>query len=218
MIRVVIADDHAIMREGLAMLMETRADIEVVGQACNGAEAVDMARSESADVVLMDISMPVLDGVAATRRLYEESPGVAVVMLTTFADSRKVMDSLEAGAVGYLMKDSAPGDVLAGVVAAADGGSPLDPRVARALVEAQRRDPAPHSDATLTAKQTEVLTLVSEGLSNRLIARRLDISEKTVKSHLTTVYALLGVSDRVQAAVWAQRYLPRGPAEPEHSP
>ena len=218
MIRVVIADDHAIMREGLAMLMETRADIEVVGQACNGAEAVDMARSESADVVLMDISMPVLDGVAATRRLYEESPGVAVVMLTTFADSRKVMDSLEAGAVGYLMKDSAPGDVLAGVVAAADGGSPLDPRVARALVEAQRRDPAPHSDATLTAKQTEVLTLVSEGLSNRLIARRLDISEKTVKSHLTTVYALLGVSDRVQAAVWAQRYLPRGPAEPEQSP
>ncbi len=218
MIRVVIADDHAIMREGLAMLMETRADIEVVGQACNGAEAVDMACSESADVVLMDISMPVLDGVAATRRLYEESPGVAVVMLTTFADSRKVMDSLEAGAVGYLMKDSAPGDVLAGVVAAADGGSPLDPRVARALVEAQRRDPAPHSDATLTAKQTEVLTLVSEGLSNRLIARRLDISEKTVKSHLTTVYALLGVSDRVQAAVWAQRYLPRGPAEPEQSP
>ena len=218
MIRVVIADDHAIMREGLAMLMETRADIEVVGQACNGAEAVDMARSESADVVLMDISMPVLDGVAATRRLYEESPGVAVVMLTTFADSRKVMDSLEAGAVGYLMKDSAPGDVLAGVVAAADGGSPLDPRVARALVEAQRRDPAPHTDATLTAKQTEVLTLVSEGLSNRLIARRLDISEKTVKSHLTTVYALLGVSDRVQAAVWAQRYLPRGPAEPEQSP
>lgn len=214
MIRVVIADDHAIMREGLAMLMETRSDIEVVGQACNGAEAVDMARSESADVVLMDISMPVLDGVTATRRLYEEAPDVAVVMLTTFADSRKVMDSLEAGAVGYLMKDSAPGDVLAGVVAAADGGSPLDPRVARALVEAQRRDPAPHADATLTAKQTEVLTLVSEGLSNRLIARRLDISEKTVKSHLTTIYALLGVSDRVQAAVWAQRYLPRGTVDP----
>lgn len=209
MIRVVIADDHAIMREGLAMLMQTRSDIEVVGQAGDGAEAVALATGQPVDVVLMDVSMPVMDGVAATRQLYEAAPDVAVVMLTTFADSRKVMDSLEAGAVGYLMKDSPPQDVVAGVVAAAEGGSPLDPRVARALVEAQRRDPAPNSDASLTAKQTEVLSLVSKGLSNRLIARQMGISEKTVKSHLTTIYGLLGVTDRVQAAVWAQRYLPR---------
>lgn len=207
MIKVVIADDHAIMREGLAMLTETRADIEVVGQATNGAEAVELAVANSADVVLMDISMPVLDGVAATRQLYEQAPHIAVVMLTTFADSRKVMDSLEAGAVGYLMKDSAPSDVLTGITAAANGGSPLDPRIARALVERQRREPTPRTDVTLTGKQTEVLSLVAEGLSNRLIARRMDISEKTVKSHLTTIYALLGVTDRVQAAVWAQRHL-----------
>lgn len=214
MIRVVVADDHAIMRDGLVMLLQTRSDIEVVGQAENGEQAVELAVDQRADVVLMDISMPILDGVAATRLLYERAPEVAVVILTTFADSRKVMDSLEAGAVGYLMKDSAAADVLAGVTAAARGGSPLDPRVARSLVEAQRRDPAPQTHVTLTGKQTEVLALVSEGLSNRLIGRRMGISEKTVKSHLTTIYGLLGVTDRVQAAVWAQRHLRSAAAPP----
>ena len=157
MITVVIADDHAVVREGLAMLMGNRPDIDVVGQAADGAEAVAVARDNAPDVVLMDLSMPVLDGVAATRQLYEELPGIAVVVLTTFADSDRVLDSLEAGAVGYLMKDSPPGDIIAGVVAAANGGSPLDPRVARALVEAQRRDPVPNASVSLTAKQTEVL-------------------------------------------------------------
>ncbi|MEI2717698.1 MAG: response regulator transcription factor [Candidatus Nanopelagicales bacterium] len=208
MIRVVVADDHAVMREGLVMLLETRAEMQVVAQAENGEQAVERAIRQRADVVLMDISMPVLDGVAATRLLYDRAPDVAVVILTTFADSKKVMASLEAGAVGYLMKDSAAADVIAGVVAAANGGSPLDPRVARSLVEAQRRDPAPQNDVTLTVKQGEVLSLVAEGLSNRLIARQMGISEKTVKTHLTTIYALLGVTDRVQAAVWAQRHLP----------
>lgn len=208
MIRVVVADDHAVMREGLVMLLETRAEMQVVAQAENGEQAVERAIRQRADVVLMDISMPVLDGVAATRLLYDRAPDGAVVILTTFADSKKVMASLEAGAVGYLMKDSAAADVIAGVVAAANGGSPLDPRVARSLVEAQRRDPAPQNDVTLTVKQGEVLSLVAEGLSNRLIARQMGISEKTVKTHLTTIYALLGVTDRVQAAVWAQRHLP----------
>lgn len=208
MIRVVIADDHTIMREGLAMLMATRDDIDVVGQAADGAAAVDIVDRVGADVVLMDVSMPGVDGVEATRRLYETHPATAVLMLTTFADSSKVMDSLEAGAVGYLLKDSPPADVLAGVVAASQGGSPLDPRVARSLVEAQRRAPSSRTDVQLTDKQRQVLALVAEGMSNRLIGRRLGISEKTVKSHLTTIYALLGVTDRVQAAVWAQRHLP----------
>lgn len=207
MIRVVIVDDHTIMREGLAMLMETREDIDVVGQAADGAAAVELVRTVGADVVLMDVSMPGVDGVEATRRLYEQHPDTAVVMLTTFADGSRVMECLEAGAVGYLLKDAPPADVVAGVVAAAQGGSPLDPRVARSLVEAQRRAPSPRSDIQLTEKQRQVLGLVSEGMSNRLIARRLDISEKTVKSHLTTIYGLLGVTDRVQAAVWAQRHL-----------
>ena len=207
MIRVVIADDHAIMREGLAMLLAARDDIEVVGQAANGAEAVELVGGVGADVVLMDVSMPGVDGVEATRLLYERSPETSVVMLTTFADSSRVLECLEAGAVGYLLKDAPPADVIAGVVAAAQGGSPLDPRVARSLVEAQRRTPAPRSDVQLTEKQQQVLALVAEGMSNRLIGRRLDISEKTVKSHLTTIYGLLGVTDRVQAAVWAQRHL-----------
>ena len=206
MIRVVIADDHAIMREGLAMLLAARDDIEVVGQAADGDAAVALVDSVGADVVLMDISMPEVDGVAATRRLYELHPETSVVMLTTFADSSRVMECLEAGAVGYLLKDAPPADVVAGVVAAAHGGSPLDPRVARSLVEAQRRAPVPRSDVQLTDKQRQVLDLVAEGMSNRLIGRRLGISEKTVKSHLTTIYGLLGVTDRVQAAVWAQRH------------
>lgn len=207
MIRVVIADDHAIMREGLAVLMAARDDIEVVGQAADGAAAIDLVGRVGADVVLMDVSMPGVDGVEATRQLYGRHPETAVVMLTTFADSSRVMECLEAGAVGYLLKDAPPSDVVAGVVAAAQGGSPLDPRVARSLVEAQRRTPAPRSDVQLTEKQQQVLGLVAEGMSNRLIGRRLDISEKTVKSHLTTIYGLLGVTDRVQAAVWAQRHL-----------
>ncbi|MFN8126670.1 MAG: response regulator transcription factor [Candidatus Nanopelagicales bacterium] len=207
MIRVVIADDHAVVREGLAMLMDNRPDLEVVGQAGDGAEAVAVARRTVPDVVLMDLSMPVVDGVTATRSLYEEMPEVAVVVLTTFADSEQVLDSLEAGAVGYLMKDSPPADIIAGVVTAAAGGSPLDPRVARTLVEAQRRASVGGGPVTLTAKQTEVVAAVSQGRSNRQIARDLHISEKTVKSHLTTIYALLGVTDRVQAAVWAQRHL-----------
>lgn len=210
MIRVLIADDHAVVREGLAMLMGNKPDIEVVGQAGDGEQAVALARETVPDVVLMDLSMPVLDGVAATRRLYEELPDVAVVVLTTFADRDRVLDSLEAGAVGYLMKDSPPGEIIAGVMAAAGGGSPLDPRVARTLVEAQRRDPLPASTVSLTAKQSEVLECVSRGMSNRQIARQMSISEKTVKSHLTTIYGLLGVTDRVQAAVWAQRHVRRG--------
>lgn len=206
MIRVVIADDHAIMREGLSMLLASREDIDIVGQAADGAAAAARVESVGADVVLMDVSMPGVDGVAATRVICEQHPDVAVVMLTTFADSGRVMECLEAGAVGYLLKDAPPTDVVAGVVAAAQGGSPLDPRVARSLVEAQRRTPSPRTDVQLTDKQRQVLSLVAEGMSNRLIARRLDISEKTVKSHLTTIYALLGVTDRVQAAVWAQRH------------
>lgn len=211
MIRVLIADDHAIMREGLAALLATRDDIAVVAQAADGDAAVEQVEGGGIDVVLMDVSMPGTDGIDATRRIYQSHPETAVVMLTTFADSRKVADCLEAGAVGYLLKDAPPSDVIAGVVAAAGGGSPLDPRVARTLVEAQRRNPAPRSSVQLTDKQRAVLSLVAEGLSNRLIARRLDISEKTVKSHLTTIYGLLGVTDRVQAAVWAQRHLPPDP-------
>lgn len=207
MIRVLIADDHAVVRDGLGLLLSGNDQIEVVAMAANGREAVEQAEALNPDVVLMDLSMPELDGVRATRLICDRDPNTSVVVLTTFADSRRVMDSLEAGAVGYLMKDSSPQDIITGVITAANGGSPLDPRVARSLVDAQRGGSRSQRDVVLTKKQTEVVALVAEGLSNRLIARRLQISEKTVKAHLTAVYNALGVTDRVQAALWAQRFL-----------
>lgn len=207
MITVLIADDHAVVREGLSLLLSGADDVAVVGMAADGEQAVALAAEHRPDVVLMDLSMPVLDGIAATRLISDEHPDTAVVVLTTFSDHRRVQDCLEAGAVGYLMKDSTPAEILAGVRAAAQGGSPLDPRVARSIIDARRGAPSARPGATLTAKQTEVLGLVARGLSNRLIARRLGISEKTVKTHLTTIYTVLGVTDRVQAALWAQRHL-----------
>lgn len=207
MIKVLIADDHAVVREGLSLLLSGAADVTVAAVAADGAEAVALTAEHRPDVVLMDLSMPGTDGIEATRVIADEHPACAVVVLTTFSDNRRVMDSLEAGAVGYLMKDSTPAQILAGVRAAAQGGSPLDPRVARSIIDARRGAPAGRPTASLTAKQTEVLSLVARGMSNRLIARTLGISEKTVKTHLTTIYAVLGVTDRVQAALWAQRHL-----------
>ena len=175
-----------------------------VGTAADGAEAVAKAAELTPDVVLMDLSMPVMDGVEATRRITEARPDTAVLVLTTFADDRHVMAAIDAGAVGYLLKDSGPDQLLAGVEAAARGESPLDPKVAGALMASRRRAPEP--DVSLTAREREVLALVVEGLANKNIARRLGISEKTVKAHLTSVFSALGVTDRTQAALWAERH------------
>ena len=146
------------------------------------------------------LAMPGIGGIEATRQICESSDA-AVVVLTTFGESERVLAALDAGAVGYLLKDSQPARLIAGIRSAATGGSPLDPRVARALIDA--RQARPTSSPRLTDKQQEVLDLVARGLSNRLIARQLGISEKTVKAHLTTIYSTLGVTDRLQAALWA---------------
>lgn len=206
MISVVLVDDHRVVIEGLKLMLEARADVEVVGVAADGTEGVALALELQPDVVLMDLSMPGTDGVAATRAITDRAPGIAVVVLTTFADREGVLGSLDAGAVGYLMKDVGPDTLYEGVVAAASGGSPIDPRVARTLVEARRTGTS--GGQHLTAKQTEVLRLVAEGLPNRLVGRRLGVSEKTVKAHLTQIYHALGVTDRVQAALWAKEHLP----------
>lgn len=207
MISVVLIDDHEVVVQGLRLLLGELDDVVVVGSANEGAAGADLVCSLRPDVVLMDLSMPGIDGITATRRIMESVPETAVVVLTTYADRDRVMASLDAGAVGYLMKDVAPQILQDGVRAAARGGSPIDPRVARTLVEARRN--GIHSDGSrLTAKQVEVLRLVAVGLPNRLVARRLDISEKTVKAHLTQIYAAIGVTDRVQAALWAQQNLP----------
>jgi DNA-binding NarL/FixJ family response regulator len=205
MIRVVIADDHAVVRRGLEQLLSTAGDIEVVGTAANGDEAVSIVSSARPDVVLMDLSMPVMDGVEATRRIVERLSDVHVVVLTSFAEQHRVLDALEAGAVGYLLKDSDPDDVIAGIRAAHAGGSPLDPKAARVLLDA-RRSQRPSRE--LSGREEEVLRLVATGLANKQIARRLGISERTVKAHLTSVFQQLGVTDRTQAALWAKEHLP----------
>lgn len=204
MIRVLVVDDHAVVRDGLELLLERFESVTCVGAAADGAEAVARAGELSPDVVLMDLSMPVMDGIEATRRIVDADPAVAVVVLTTFADDRHVMEAIDAGAVGYLLKDSGPDQLLAGVEAAARGESPLDPKVAGALMASRRRPPGP--EVTLTAREREVLALVAQGLANKAIARRLGISEKTVKAHLTSVFAALDVTDRTQAALWAERH------------
>ena len=205
-IRVLIADDHAIVRQGLSLMLTGQTGIEVIGEAADGAEAVSLAEQLHPHVILMDLAMPGKDGIKATEEIEDTQTGSAVVVLTTFGDADNVMAALDAGAVGYLMKDATPDQIVDAVRSAHSGGSPLDPRAARTVLEARRRPESVVASGSgapqLTAKQTEVLGLVAEGLSNRRIARTLGISEKTVKAHLTTVYAALGVSDRVQAALW----------------
>ncbi len=203
MIRVLIVDDHQVVRDGLELLVGRFDGIECVGTAADGAEAMAQASALVPDVVLMDLSMPGMDGVEATRQMTGTAGGPAVLVLTTFADRRHVIDAVDAGAVGYLLKDTGPEQLEAGIRAAARGESPLDPKVAGALVAA-RRERRP--DVALTAREREVLLLVGEGMANKNIARRLGISEKTVKTHLTSVFSALGVGDRVQAALWAERH------------
>ena len=204
MIKVLIADDHPMMRSGLTQLLEATDDLQVVGAATDGTEAVALDAEHRPDVVLMDISMPGLDGVEATRRIIDARPGAHVVMLTSFAEQERVIAALDAGAIGYLLKDADPAELLRAVRAGAIGEAPFSPRAAQALVG--RRRSQHQAEAVLTAREREVLALVAEGLANKLIARRLGISEKTVKAHLTSIYHALGVTDRTQAALWAHQH------------
>jgi len=201
-IRVVLVDDHAVIRAGLEQLLSGTDDIEVVGHAENGAHALREVRRLAPDVVLMDLQMPEVDGVAATRMIMAEGLGTDVLVLTSYSDSERIVAALDAGAVGYLLKDADPEDVLSGIRAVSRGESPIHPRAARQLLGVRAGSP----QVQLTARESEVLTLVKQGLANKQIARRLDISERTVKAHLTSAFARIGVTDRTQAALWAQRH------------
>jgi len=203
MISVLIADDHGVIRDGLGRLIDALDDIELAGTANDGAEAVERSRELTPDVVLMDLDMPTMDGIEATRRIVEERPGTAVLVLTSFSDRARILGALSAGACGYLLKDASSEEVADGIRAASRGESPLDPRAARTIISA-RAEPDPLG--ALSAREREVLALLVEGLPNKLIARRLEISEKTVKSHLTRIFRELGVTDRTQAALWAERH------------
>lgn len=208
MIRVVIADDHKVVRSGLEQLIGTFEDVELVGTAADGEEAVARCAETTPDVAVVDLVMPVLDGAEATRRILLASPQTKVVVFTSFSDREGIMKALDAGAVGYLLKDAEPEELQRAIVAAARGEAPLDPKAAAELLAA-RGASAPK---VLSAREREVLGLVTSGLANKQIARRLGISEKTVKGHLSRIFQVLGVTDRTQAALWAERngLSPRG--------
>lgn len=197
-IRVLIADDHPVVRSGLAGMLAVEPDVEVVGEAADGAAAVSMARSLTPDLVLMDLRMPVLDGAAATAQITEDLPDVHVLILTTYETDTDILRAVEAGATGYLLKDTPRDQLVAGVRAAARGESALSPSVARRLVQQLRSD----ADR-LTARELEVLSGVARGLSNAAIGRELYITEATVKTHLLRVFGKLGVDDRTHAVTVA---------------
>ena len=209
MIDVLVVDDHALMRSGLSGLIASAGDMRVVGTAADGAEAVAEVDRLHPRVVLMDLSMPVMDGVVATRRIVAEHPDVEVLVLTSFSDQQRVIEALDAGAGGYVLKDTDPADLLAAIRSTARGHSPLDPRVARTVLHARR---SPTRAVELTEREQEVLALVGRGLANKQIARALGIREGTVKAHLTSVFQRIGVRDRTSAALWARTHLPEDPA------
>ncbi len=204
MITVLLVDDHILIRAGLQRLLEQTGEIIVSAMADRGETAVLMDAELTPDVVLMDVSMPGMSGIETTRQI-RANRDASVVMLTASTDRCQVLDALDAGAIGYLVKDSDPAVLIDGVRAAANGDAPLDARAARAVLDA--RTP---NTTELTKRETEVLELVSHGLANKSIARQLAISEKTVKAHLTSVFAELDVTDRTQAALWAQEHLGYG--------
>ena len=203
MIRVLLADDHAVVRSGLSQLLATVEDMEVVGAASDGAEAVTLALAQRPDVTLMDLSMPVMDGIEAITRVRAQDPEARIVVLTSFSDRERILDALDAGAIGYLLKDAEPEELIRGVRAAAAGDAPLAPKAASAVLTARTEQrPA----AELTPREREVLAALARGKANKQIARELGISEKTVKAHLTRVFEAIGVTDRTAAALWAQRH------------
>ena len=210
-IRILLADDQALFREGLETLLSVHKDIQVVGQAVNGQEAVEIALKLRPDVILMDMQMPILNGVGATRRLKQSLPGCRVIVLTTFDDEETIFDALRAGAVGYLLKDVGSAQLADSIRRTARGDSILDPSVAaKVLAEFSRVSSIVKATDTevlpepLSERETELLRLIASGASNKEIADTLFITEGTVKNHITHILGKLGVRDRMQAALKAK--------------
>ena len=212
--RVLITDDQRVVREGLAIIVEGFAETEVVGQASDGAEALSLVESTAPDVVLMDLRMPRMDGVEATRAIRERHPEVAVVVLTTYADDESIVAALTAGAAGYLTKDAGRDDIRRALEAAVAGQTVLDPAVQATLLKAAQQGSARPLALPddLTDREAEVLGLIASGLTNQEIAERLFVAETTVKTHVNRIFAKTGSRDRAQAAVYAHRHgLGKGP-------
>jgi len=215
--RVLVADDQRVVREGLSLLLRLLPDVEVVGAASDGEEALEMAERLDPDVVLMDLRMPRCDGVEATRRLRQRRPRCRVVVLTTYADDRSVVEALRAGARGFLTKDSGAEELRRAIEAVMSGGAAIDPAVQHHLVDAVSSGAAslagggaagaaPALPDGLTAREAEVLALIAAGLSNSEIAARLFVSEATVKTHVNHLFTKSGVRDRAQAVTYAYRH------------
>ena len=197
---VLLVDDHPLLGVGITNLLNAAGDFEVVGQAVDGEEAVEMACRLQPHVVLMDLSMPTMDGVAATKLIRESLPDTRVLVLTSFSDTTRVRNAMRAGAIGYLLKDCEPSVLVESIRAAARGHSPLDPRVAGNLLPTGGRQ-----DPQLSPREQEILALVAKGMANKQIARQLGIAEHTVKIHLGNAFRRIGVSDRTSAALWARQ-------------
>jgi NarL family two-component system response regulator LiaR len=206
-IRLVIVDDHAVVREGLRTYLELEDRLQIVGEASNGREAVDKVRAYMPDVVLMDLLMPEMDGIAATRAIKEFAPDVKVIVLTSFQDDEHIMPAIEAGATGYLLKDVSAPDLVKAIEGAYAGHAQLHPEVARKLMEQvrqPRRREEPGED--LTPRERDVLRLIASGMSNKEIARELVMTERTVKGHVSNILGKLNLQDRTQAALYAVRH------------
>src|SRR5215213_3746016 len=202
-IRVLLVDDHALIRAGLARLLEETDDIVVVGEASDGEQALTAVEALRPDLVLMDLSMPRLDGAAATRRILALHQDARILVLSSYVDREGVLDALDAGAVGYLLKDSRPEDLVTGIRSALADEAPIAPRAALELVGAWRDQ---HEPGVLTTRELDVLVLLADGLPNKVIGHRLGIAEKTVKAHVTHIFHAIGVTDRTQVALWVERH------------
>jgi len=202
-IKVLIADDHSVVRKGIRALLETEPGIRVVGEAEDGEDALHKALALRPDVILMDLVMPKLDGVKATHEVRERLPTAKVLVLTSFAEDRRIRAAIEAGALGYLLKDSSPQDLVRAIREVARGGSALHPKVAQRLIR-QLQGPREESVREgLTERETRVLKLIARGLSNREVARELSISEPTVRTHVSNILRKLHLKSRTQAALYA---------------
>jgi DNA-binding NarL/FixJ family response regulator len=218
-IRVMIVDDHAVVRQGLRTFIDLQEDMEVIGEGANGSEAATLARQLQPDVILLDLVMPVMDGVAATPRILEGSPRSRVLILTSFGEDDKVFPAIRAGAQGYLLKDIHPNELVRAVREAHEGKVQLNPDIARRLMSAVAAGPQEQAAAAepaastrtspvdeLTGREQEVLRMIARGLNNRDIAEAMIISEKTVKTHVSNILGKLGLEDRTQAAIWALKH------------
>ncbi len=200
--RILLVDDHSIVRRGLRMFLSLEPDFEIVGEAADGAQAVELARQLKPDVILMDLLMPVMDGIEATAAIRRELPDIEIIALTSVLEDASVIGAVRAGAIGYLLKDAEAEDLCRAIRAAAAGQVQLAPEAVERLMREVR---APENPEALTERETDVLRLVAQGLANKEIARALDIGEKTVKSHVSNILAKLGVPSRTQAALYAAR-------------